>query len=119
MTQKYKIFIYGTLREGFTSATHTLPGYMLLAYQGRDFSFPYIVQHQDGNVVGNVLEVDDTELEQLDKYENIRSGLYTREKVKIKDNESEGFINAWAYIAGPALFNVIESGDWFEFLNKE
>lgn len=116
---KHRVFVYGTLREGFSSATHLLPGYMMLAYEGKDFKFPYIVPHRDWDVTGNVLEVSDSELEQLDKYENIRSGLYTREKVSIKDIESGGFIAAWAYIAGPVLFNVIESGDWLEFLNKE
>ena len=118
MEKKHKIFVYGTLREE-QEATHLLPYYMMLAYQGKDFSFPYIVEHPDRDVVGNVIEVDDKELDKLDIYENIRSGLYVRVEVEVLriDNVDESDL-VWVYIAGPSLFNVIENGDWLEFLKE-
>lgn len=113
MKAKHRVFVYGTLRSG-RMATHGLEGYLMLAYQGRDFKFPYIVEHPNFNVVGNVIEVDDAELEQLDRYENVRSGLYVRKEVEVVDLDAAYETEVvWAYIAGPSLFNIVESGDWY------
>lgn len=116
---KHKVFVYGTLRSNLGESTHILPDHVMLAYEGRDFKFPYVVAHYDYDVFGNIIEVDDAELEQLDRYENIRIGLYARKKVEVTNSSTAESEEVWAYIAGPALFNVIESGDWLEFLNKE
>lgn len=118
MKEKHKVFVYGTLRSG-KAATHCLEGYLMLAYQGKDFKFPYIVEHPNFDVSGNIIEVDDAELEQLDRYENIRSGLYVRKEVEVVGMD-EGYESevVWAYIAGPSLFNVVDNGDWLEFLKE-
>lgn len=113
----HNVFVYGTLREG-AAATHFLPGFALVAYQGHDFAFPYAVPSSEFDIYGNIMAVDDAKLEQLDVYENVRNDLFVRKEIEVVDiatNESE---IAWVYIAGPALFNVVDSGDWFDFLNK-
>lgn len=119
MTKKHKVFVYGTLR-GDMPATHILPCYMMIAYQGKDFSFPYIVEHPDFDVSGNIIEVDDAQLEELDRYENTRNGLYVRKEVEVVDLDA-GYEPevVWAYIAGPSLFNIVESGDWLIHSSQE
>lgn len=118
MSAKHKVFVYGTLR-GSAAATHYLPGFALVAYEGKDFKFPYAVPSAEYDVYGNILEVDDATLEQLDKYENVRSGLYVRTEAEVSDIATEETELVWVYVAGPSLFNVIEDGDWLNFLNKE
>lgn len=111
-----KVFVYGTLRDGH-EATHILNRNALLqAVDGGNFPFP-LIQLVDFDlpfvVIGNVLEVDDASIKRLDKYENVKSGLYKRVKLpvsRIGSNERE---DMWVYVAGPALERpIIISGDW-------
>ena len=119
----HKVFVYGTLRNG-EAATHALEGYAMVAYEGKDFKFPYAIPNGDRAVYGNIIEVDDADLEQLDKYENVRGGLYVRQRVLVEDIREEvrpwaDEEEVWAYIAGPSLFNAVESGDWLSFIDRE
>lgn len=119
MKEKHKVFVYGTLRSNLGESTHILPEHVMLEYEGRDFKFPYVVAHPDYDVFGNIIEVDDAELEQLDRYENIRSGLYVRKEVEVINSSTAESEAVWAYIAGPSLFNIVESGDWIIHSNQE
>lgn len=117
-SQLHKVFVYGTLRDG-AEATHCLYESALLQHiAGEKFDFP-MVQVVDFDlpfqVVGNVLEVNDKELEELDKYENVESGLYKRAKLPVHKLQTAANVeNMWVYVAGPALARpVIASGDWF------
>lgn len=115
-----KIFVYGTLRTG-KEPTHRLPGYIMFAVQGKTFNFPYIQaypwQDQQPSIIGNVIEVSDDELAQLDHYEGLKRGLYTREEVVIYalDKRVSKPEIVQAYIGGPALVNpIVMSGHWPE-----
>ena len=120
---KHKVFVYGTLRNS-REATHTLDGYAMFSVKGEKNDFPFIQDMGDRlldefEVLGNVIEVDDAELEQLDRYEGVANGLYERIKVEIENIEGEEedtdqIEEAWVYVAGPALaYPLIQSGDWF------
>lgn len=113
--KKHVVFTYGTLRNN-VEATHRITGYQMCAYQGRDFEFPYLVPKGGEEVYGNIIEVDDVTLAEMDKYENIRSGLFVREVCEVFSlTGDEDEQNAWVYVAGPALLpEVVESGDWLK-----
>ena len=112
--KKHKLFTYGSLRNG-EPATHMLMGYALFDY-GR---FPYIAPSKvrGDTVYGNLVEVDDKMLGQLDKYENIRSGLFERVEVgiySIDDNDDEEATKVFVYVAGNIIPPRVESGDWLK-----
>lgn len=114
----HKVFVYGTLRDGH-EPTHQLRRQALLqAVDGRNFGFPMIQLVEFDLpfvVVGNVLEVDSKRLAALDKYENVKSGLYKRDKLPVSRIGSEESEDMWVYVAGPALERtIITSGDWLQ-----
>lgn len=116
----HKVFVYGTLRPKGKSATHILYDYTLYNYYDR---FPFVLKTlgSGNHVNGNIIEVDDQGLLDLDRYENLESGLYTREKVRVfnTDNlfnadDSKKYCYAWCYIGSASLSPTpIASGDWF------
>ena len=113
----HKVFVYGTLRDGH-EPTHSLRQSALLQLvDGRKFDFP-MLQVVDFDlpfqVVGNVLEVDNDSLKDLDAYENVKSGLYKRVMLPIGQLGRDDQEDMWVYVAGPALERpIISSGDWF------
>lgn len=118
MRKSNKVFVYGTLRDGH-EATHSLRRAAIMQLvEGRKFNFP-MLQVVDFDlpfeVVGNVLEVSNSELEDLDEYENVASDLYQRVKLPVGKLGSEEQEDMWVYVAGPALERpIISSGDWFQ-----
>lgn len=116
--KKHRVFVYGTLRDGH-EPTHKLGRNALLqAVDGQKFSFP-MVQLVDFDlpfqVVGNVLEVNQKELEELDRYENVKNNLYRRIKLPVNKIGVEEQEEMWVYVAGPALERpIISSGDWLQ-----
>lgn len=104
-----KIFTYGTLRDSVI-ATHKVNGFNLYNYG----KFPYVVGDHTGVVVGNLIEVDDADIPDYDKYENVKGGLYTREVVTVYDLETGATCDAYIYVATSKIHPAqIMSGDWF------
>ena len=114
MTDKLNaVFTYGTLRPS-KEAIHELWGYKMYDY-GR---FPYLAKRQGAEAVkGNVIYVTDDQLEQLDKYEGVDRGLYTREVVcaySLDSNPHLDVTDCFVYVATDRLHpKRIPSGDWF------
>lgn len=113
----HKVFVYGTLRDG-AEATHILPPRVLMQMvDGRGFDFPMLQLVEFDlpfRVVGNVMEVTNTHLRELDRYENTTSGLYKRVMLPVSMIGTDTAEDMWVYIAGPALSRpIISSGDWF------
>lgn len=112
-----KLFVYGTLMAG-EKVTHQLPGYMMFAVQGDKFNFPVIQpvpDEWDADVVvyGCILEVDDQQLQQLDYYEGVARGMYSREKVTVYNLETSSVESVQVYVGGPVLVNKpIPYGVW-------
>lgn len=112
-----KLFVYGTLMGG-EKATHELPQHMMFAVQGKTFNFPVIQPvpeewNADLSVAGCILEVDEDELKQLDYYEGVARGMYTRENVTVFSLDTYSAETVQVYVGGPALVNKpIPDGVW-------
>lgn len=111
---EYSVFVYGTLRpkdgEGnYIPSTHRLWGYAMYNYG----AFPYIEKSDYGNdyVVGNIMEVSEEQLKQLDYYEGVPSNLYYR---AVEDVEQEGGVmtQAFVYVGDGIIPARVCSGDW-------
>jgi gamma-glutamylcyclotransferase (GGCT)/AIG2-like uncharacterized protein YtfP len=133
----HQVFVYGTLRKGdsrfgilaececIAEEAHLL-GFKMLHLGG----FPGIVPSENGaedQVRGEIYEVDDALLAQLDRIEGYQkddpeSSLYLRQEVTPSFAEGEGefqyFPNTWTYILNEDGWShstrVIASGDWFD-----
>ena len=110
-----RLAVYGTLRRGGTDLG-VIEGFSLV-FPGTH-NFPAAVKNAQGKgVVVELLEVDEDDLNALDRYENVEGGLYIRTTVDIKkvDGDTE---KAWVYVAGPVLweksktFTEVPEGDW-------
>lgn len=120
-SKKHKVFVYGTLRR---RAGENAPIYLLR--NAKMFSagaFPFIRLEADNQYIpqlipirGNLLEVTDEELVELDYYESVPS-LYTRETVTITKEDTGEELEAFVYVAGPGWEHpVIKSGDWLQYI---
>jgi gamma-glutamylaminecyclotransferase len=111
------IFVYGTLRRGecnhaqlgrsrFVRSVTTAPRYQLVDLG----SYPALLEGGDTAVHGELYEVDDEHLPQLDAFEDVPS-LYERKRLEL----NVPGVGALGYVmraetAGDA--RVIASGDW-------
>lgn len=120
---KVKVFVYGTLRprndyQYYLPATHVLYGYEMFS-AGK---FPYIKpvgEATNSYVLGNIIEADKKELERLDHYENIRSGLYVRNAATALSIADDEPVDVFVYAAGPEFDpKPIVSGDWKQFTEQ-
>jgi gamma-glutamylcyclotransferase (GGCT)/AIG2-like uncharacterized protein YtfP len=98
---KYKVFVYGTLREtivrktvlGFNpfSQKATLKGFTMSSIELEGIKYPIIIEDPLSNEIieGEYFEVDQTGLDNLDWYE---SSAYLRKEVDLENG-----IRAWVY----------------------
>lgn len=118
MSNKNVVFVYGTLRKE-AMPTHRLPGYMMFRVRGKHFDFPVIQPYPWSdylpNVLGNLLEVDDEELAELDRYEGVDRKMYLRVPAlafALADVVSPA-IPVQVYVGGPELvYKPIPDGLW-------
>lgn len=107
----HKVFVYGTLRDPTVEASHKLTGFLMYS-NGR---FPFIVPGDANAVVyGNLLKADDNQLGELDRYEGVAHGLYTREVAEVENIKTGKKTKAFVYVAGTAAPKLITSGNWFD-----
>lgn len=113
----HRVFVYGTLRPkdesyNYLPATHVLWGYAMYNYYHR---FPYIEKAGTPDyVVGNIIEVDDDGLANLDVYEGVHNNLYSRIKVTVEsldEDVSQKDEEVWVYVADEISLKV-KQGDW-------
>ena len=119
---KHLIFVYGSLRSGSARAMSVrFPGskfiadatvggslYDLGAYPG------LLLNDSNSLVVGEVYEVDDDILKELDEFE--ASSSYRRKQVEISLGDSSRV--CWVYEPDPEFYSlrtIIPSGDWIEY----
>ena len=123
---KHLVFVYGTLRRGNAGAMSTrfprstfiadakVNGtlYDLGAYPG------LLLDDSDSLVVGEVYEVDDETLNELDQFE--ASSNYSRKQAEVSLATHK--TKCWIYEPDPefySLLNQIPSGDWIEYARKK
>ena len=116
------VFVYGTLRRGCARAMSIrFPNsqfiadarvrgslYDLGAYPG------LILEQSNSSVIGEVYEVDDQILNELDEFE--ASSNYRRKQVEISIGTHSRM--CWTYEPDPECYSfhtVITSGDWIEY----
>lgn len=119
---KHLVFVYGTLRQGGVRA---MPGIFPAAkfigegnVSGRLYdlgAYPsLLLDASDSSVVGEVYEIDDETLYELDDIE--ASSDYRRGRVEVAlDNHR---MTSWIYVPDPRLCSsraLITSGDWIEY----
>jgi gamma-glutamylcyclotransferase (GGCT)/AIG2-like uncharacterized protein YtfP len=105
---KEKLFVYGTLRKGKTRLDYIKGKLWDL---GR---FPGLVLEGNTNVTGEIIEVDEPTLAELDLYEGVPQGLYRRARQNTKNGEE-----VWVYLFNrdiPDYAKEIITGDWFNKL---
>lgn len=87
------LFVYGTLKRGgkyhdqlgeskFIGEARTVPGYRLFRLDGYPGMVPWPADRE--GVSGEVWEVADSALPQLDAFEGVAEGLYRREPVALQ-----------------------------------
>lgn len=118
----YLIFIYGSLRRGSARAmSMKFPRskfvaearvngslYDLGAYPG------LLLDNSNSLVIGEVYEVDDETLDELDEFE--ASSDYWRQQVEIAVGDERR--TGWTYAPNPescSFRSLIPSGDWIEY----
>ena len=124
-----KIFVYGTLLRGFgnwnwalksqtfISTGETLPEYDMVSLGG----FPGVLTGGTTAIKGEVFEVDDEHLRDIDRLEgadrrNPMRGMYRAEHITLADGTE-----CWTYIFnGDRVItgNLITSGSWREHTNR-
>jgi gamma-glutamylcyclotransferase (GGCT)/AIG2-like uncharacterized protein YtfP len=119
---KHLVFVYGSLRRGCAGAMSLrFPDskfianaqvmgslYDLGAYPG------LLLNEANSPVVGEIYEVDDETLKQLDEFE--ASSNYLRKQVEVSLGSQSS--RCWTYEPDPEFYSlreIISSGDWIEY----
>jgi len=119
---KHLVFVYGTLRRGSAGAMpKSFPKSRYIAdakVKGSLYdlgAYPGLrLNESNSSVVGEVYEVDDETLSQLDDFE--ASSGYLRKQIEISLEARE--MLCWTYEPNPASYSfrtLITSGDWIEY----
>jgi len=86
----HKIFVYGTLKQGFINNFYLSNSKFICKAKLRDYElynlveagYPFVIKGK-GTVNGEVYEVSDIVLKKLDELEGIEWGLYEKHTVKV------------------------------------
>ncbi len=119
---KHLVFVYGTLRRGGARAMSIrFPNSIFIADAKVSGSFydlgayPGLLLNESNSlVIGEVYEVDDEILNQLDEFE--ASSDYRRKQVEISLGTQSR--TGWTYEPNPEFYSLstlITSGDWIEY----
>jgi gamma-glutamylcyclotransferase (GGCT)/AIG2-like uncharacterized protein YtfP len=119
---KHLVFVYGSLRGGSArSMSIRFPESKFIAaakVKGSLYdlgSYPGLLLNESNSmVIGEVYEVDDELLQQLDEFE--ASSNYLRKQVEIPIGALRRM--CWTYEPDPAFYSLrtlIPSGDWLEY----
>ena len=109
-----KVFVYGTLRKGASNNWRMEEADFLGEARVRgdlwkvDW-YPGVILSGKGAVLGEVWEVSDEILKELDEFEGSE---YRRVKVMAEGGANEVWIYEW--LGDPEGLTKVESGDWLE-----
>ncbi len=115
-----RLFVYGTLKRGcrsharlahqaYLGDAQTEPGFQLYRLSG----YPGLVRAPltSDAVTGEVYLVDDSCLRELDEFEGVSEGLYTRETVPLRSPQAPAYAYVYAQsVEGRPLLG----GNWSE-----
>ena len=112
---KKNLAVYGTLRD-FKTKKGKVNGFSLV-FPAMTKAFPAAIKDKNESLVVEVKEIEDYEIGEYDKYENVKGGLYKRENVVIDLPDGKA-VDAWMYVAGPVItqdtgvYEKIKDNDW-------
>ena len=120
------VFVYGTLRRGCTRAMSIrFPNSKFIANANVSGSlydlgaYPGLILEQSNSlVIGEVYEVDDEILNELDDFE--ASSNYRRTQVEVSVGSERRM--CWTYEPNPEFYSfraLITSGDWIEYAKSK
>ena len=123
---KHLVFVYGTLRRGGSRAmsiTFSKSKFLADAKVSGSLydlgAYPGLIFNESNSlVVGEVYEVDDEVLNELDDIE--ASSYYSRKQIEISLGTHR--TACWIYEPDPesySLHTLIPSGDWIEYANTK
>lgn len=131
----HKVFVYGTLKEGFANfginAGRRIPGEYRTAERYplhivTEFHIPWLVNRPGAGerVTGQLFEVDDTTLREMDRLEQIdEPGWYARELIRVHPvgTEAGAGIEAFVYFGAAERLNedVVHAGPLAEFTAEQ
>ncbi len=101
-----RLFVYGTLKRGgsnharlagqkFLAEAHTMPGYTL--YSLGDYPGMIFQPTDRQGVSGEIWEIDAATLAELDEFEGVPEGLYSRETVPLLPPHAHAAVEAFLY----------------------
>jgi gamma-glutamylaminecyclotransferase len=105
-----KVFVYGTLKAGY--GNHQLladsisigDASTVARWAMIDSGFPVVLPGDDGQVVGEVYDIDKITLQRLDRLES-NGHMYQREVVDVALANGE-VIQAWMYVGVPDYWHM-------------
>jgi len=126
-SERHLLFIYGTLRKEGTAhhymesaefkANGTISGRLVHVEQS-----PGLIPCDDQHVIGEVYLIDDTLLQQLDRYEgcHVSPPLYLRQEIEVQIDTGE-IVNAYKYVFKNLKpeHQPIPHGDWIKWIQSE
>lgn len=134
----HKVFVYGTLKEGFANfginAGRRVPGEYRTAERYplhivTEFHIPWLVNRPGSGerVTGQLFEVDDTTLREMDRLEQIdEDGWYAREVIRVHPVDPDGGdagdgIEAYVYFGAASRLasDVVHAGPLAEFTAEQ
>lgn len=113
------IFVYGSLRGGHpylgdadSLGMGIVDNYTLISLG----SFPGMIPHEGGHVVGEIFNVDVEQLSLLDRFEG---GSYQRKRIAVQTEGRKAPLYCQAYVFRyrPSGFAVETFSDWFAHAN--
>ena len=127
MVDKYKVFVYGTLKRGFSN-NRLLSGSKLLGKARTEGKFalyesgiPFVIEHEKvSQIAGEIYEVDKKTLSSLDRLEG-HPAWYCRKMVDVsvdakERHEKEKTMQAWIYFFPKKQGVLVKSGVFGRFV---
>lgn len=114
-TLKYKDVLERVIKRQFDDTI--IPAYLIDFFSLYDLgNFPGLVKDTQRHIIyGNLIKVNQEDLNYLDDYESLDSGLYTRETVFVHDNINNLIVDAFVYVLGSGMMsgtNKMTVGCW-------
>lgn len=135
MMRMHKVFVYGTLKEGFANfginAGRRIPGDYRTAERYplhivTEYHIPWLVNRPGSGerVTGQLFEVDDPTLREMDRLEQIdEPGWYTRERIRVHPVGDDGGAGIEAHVyfgaAERLQTDVVHAGPLAEFTAEQ
>ena len=110
MSDNYLLFVYGTLKAHFSNSykmegavlihdkVSTTEAYPLLIHGQRNVPYLLNLKGQGHKIVGNLYQVSDSHLKELDTFEGVHNFHYDRIRVVVHTPDDKDRYECWMYV---------------------